>query len=201
MSAFEKSIRSSPPNGWQSTAEKVCGLPAFKKSIWFPPQMAGNQPRRFKVAAACLPSRSPFGLPLQMASNQPLRRFAACLPSKSLIGFPPQWPAISREGLKWPLHAHLWEVHLVFSSNGQQSTAKKVCGSPAFKKSIWFHPQIASNQPRRYKSAAACPPLRSPFGLSPRMAGDQPPRRSVARLPSKSPLVSPPNGRQSAKKV
>jgi hypothetical protein len=94
-----------------------------------------------------------------MASNQPPRRFAAFPPSKSPFGFPPEWLVIRREDLKWHPSAHLQEVHLVFPPNGEQSTTEKVCGLPAFKKNIWFHLQMAGNQLRRFKVAAACPSL------------------------------------------
>jgi hypothetical protein len=202
MPTFEKYIWSSPLNGQQLTPKKVCGSSAFGKSIWFPPKMASNQPRRFQVAAACPPSRSPFspspqmasnqllrmfaacppskkciwfpprmagyqprgfkvaavcpplrspsGLPPHMAGNQLLRRFAACLPSKRPFGFSSKWLAISQEDLKWLLRACLWEVHLVFPPKGQLSTAKKVSSGHCFSTFIIVHAESSINcQPSR----------------------------------------------------
>jgi hypothetical protein len=102
-----------------------------------------------------------------MASYQPPRRFAACPPSKSPFGFPPKWLAISQEGFKRPLHVRLQEVHLVFPPKWLATNMEKVCGFPAFEKSIWFPPQMAGNQPRRFQVAAAYLPLRSQFRLPP----------------------------------
>ena len=140
---------------------RFAARPPLKCPFGFPHRMAGNQPRRFKVAAACPPLRSPFGFPPRMAGNQPPRRFMARPPSKSQFGLPPEWPAISQEGLKWHVVTTFEKSISSSPPNGQQSTAKKVCGSPAFKKSIWFLPQMANNQPRRFKVATARPSSRN----------------------------------------
>ncbi len=119
-----------------------------------------------------------------MAGLKQLRSlWCACLLRKSIWIPPTEWLSISQEGLKWLLRARLWEVHSVFPQNGRQSTAKKVWGSPAFKKSIWFPPQTAGNQPRRFIVAAACPPSSSPYVLPPQMASNQPLKRFVACPP------------------
>jgi hypothetical protein len=101
------------PNGRQS-AEKVSSgrcVAAFEKSIRFPPQMAGNQPRRFaRLPPERPPLRSPFGFPpeLPAISREGFARLPpARLPSRSPFGFPRKWPAISQEGIKWPLCARL----------------------------------------------------------------------------------------------
>jgi hypothetical protein len=112
--------------------------------------MAGYQPRGFKVAATCLPLRSSFGLPPQMASNQLPRKFAACLPSKSPFGFSFKCLAISQEGLKWPLCACLQEVHLVFPPKGRLSTAEKVSSGHCMSTFIIIHAESSiSHQPSR----------------------------------------------------
>jgi hypothetical protein len=90
--AFEKSIQSLPPEWLAIIRQEGLRLAGLQKVHLVSPP---NQPRRFKAAAACLPSRSSFGLPPEWPTiNRQEGLWLACLQKVHLIS-PPEWLAIS----------------------------------------------------------------------------------------------------------